>query len=58
MRLVLLYGSVYFPAADLLSMILSTEEPNFDTSRRAVVLKLDRDAANNSFLTAADVPQP
>jgi hypothetical protein len=39
-------------------MILSTEELNFDNSRRAVVLKLGRDAANNSFLAAADVPQP
>lgn len=51
-------GSVCFPTADLLPMIISTEELNLDASRRAVVLKHGRDAADNSFLAVADVPRP
>ncbi|UKZ47447.1 hypothetical protein TrVGV298_001665 [Trichoderma virens] len=53
-RLILPDGSISFPAADILPMIISTEELQFDAGRRAVILKHGREAATNSFSFGGD----
>ncbi|KAL7940427.1 hypothetical protein V8C42DRAFT_356270 [Trichoderma barbatum] len=53
-RLLLPDGNISFPVADLLPMVISTEELNFDKSRQALVQKHGRDAANNSFSGVSD----
>ncbi|PNP51939.1 hypothetical protein THARTR1_07148 [Trichoderma harzianum] len=55
-RLVLPDGSVSYPGADLLPMVISTEELSFDRTHEDAVKKHGHDTANNSFSVSQHGP--